>query len=114
MLNWAYTMLRSRSVRRARQQRPSEVAGFIVTWDVDSDNASQSSRLRRFVFGYTLHNNGRTYRYPGFIQRDGVRYLGQSVLFVTSESLPNLQRFLKNEGVPHVVMSAWLGSVMLS
>src|SRR5437899_12421811 len=38
-------------------------------------------------FGYVLEKNGREYRYAGFIERPGVRYLGQSVLFVIPELL---------------------------
>ncbi len=85
-----------------------------MTWDVDSRDASQCARVRRFIFGYRLNQNGRGYRYPGFVEREGVRYLGQSVLFVTDESLPALMEFLRTQGVDHVVTSAWLGAVMPS
>lgn len=103
-------MTRSTSVRRARRQGPSGRSGFIVTWDVDSRDASQCGRLRRFVFGYAIEKDGHSYRYPGFVERAGVRYLGQSVLFVPVEGLPPLLGFLKGEGVDHVVTTAWLGS----
>ena len=103
-----------RSVRRARRQRPSGVDGVIVTWDVDSSDASVCSRLRRFVFGYAVRNDERTYRYPGFVEREGVRYLGQSVLFVPSVLLGDLRFALRGLGVDHVVTNAWLGSVMPS
>lgn len=106
--------MRSRSVRRARRQRSSGTDGFVVTWDVDSRDASECARVRRFVFGYTLRNGGRTYRYGGFVDQEGVRYLGQSVLFVTAESLPPLLDFLRTQGVECVITSAWLGAVMLS
>ena len=88
--------------------------GFIVTWDVDSRNASQCSRVRRFVFGYSLEKDGRFYHYPGFVERDRVRYLGQSVLFVTMDCLPDLVGFLTGEGVDYAVTTAWLGSSMPS
>lgn len=88
--------------------------GFIVTWDVDSRDPSQCGKVRRFVFGYSLEKGGRKYRYPGFVERDGVRYLGQSVLFVTIEGLPDLVAFLRKESVGHAVTTAWLGSVMPS
>ncbi len=105
-------MTRSRSVRRAGRQKPAGLNGFVVTWDVDSRDASQCARVRRFIFGYTLRPNGRAYRYPGFVERDGVRYLGQSVLFVTSDRLTELLAFLRIEGVIHVVMQGSLGAVM--
>lgn len=85
-----------------------------MTWDVDSRDASQCARLRRFVFGYGINQGGRAYRYRGFVEREGVRYLGQSVLFVPGESLPLLLAFLRAEGVEHVITNAWLGAVMPS
>lgn len=106
--------MRSRSVRRARHQQSSGTHGFIVTWDVDSQNASQCARVRRFIFGYSLNHGGRSYRYHGFVETEGVRYLGQSVVFVTSESLPALLGFLRAQRVEHVITSAWLGAVMPS
>lgn len=113
MLNWAYSM-RSRSVRRARRQGSTGTQGFVVTWDVDSRNSACCSRVRRFIFGYELTRDGRSYRYRGFVEREGIRYLGQSVLFVPAESLPTLLAFLRTEKVDHVVTSAWLGAVMPS
>ena len=104
-------MTRYRSVRRAGRQKPARLGGFVLTWDVDSRDASQCVRVRRFIFGYTLRPNGRAYRYPGFIERDGVRYLGQSVLFVTSHRMTELRAFLRAEGVLHVVMQGSLGAV---
>jgi len=86
--------------------------GFIVTWDVDSHNASQCARLSRFVFGYKLKKKGKLYAYPGFVERDGVRYLGQSVLFVTENALTELDAFLHEYGIDHVIGSARLGSIM--
>lgn len=104
--------MRSRSVRRARRQRSAGTDGFIVTWDVDSRNGSQCARVRRFIFGYGMSHRDHVYRYRGFVDRDGVRYLGQSVLFVPPESLPALLAFLRAEGVEHVITSAWLGAVL--
>ncbi len=87
------------------------MAGFIVTWDVDSRNAAQCARVRRFVFGYSKATDQRTYRYPGFVELDGVRYLGQSVLFVTRERSLILREFLRLQGVDHVVTQASLGDM---
>ena len=97
------------SVRRARRSRGGEVSGCIVTWDVDSGDAGQCARVRRFVFGYSTASRGRTYRHPGFVEREGVRYLGQSVLFVTAEHLSTLHGFLDRHAVGHVVTRATLG-----
>src|SRR5437867_6418720 len=73
-------MMSRRSVRRARREASRTLAGFIVTWDVDSGNLLQCTRVRRFIFGHTVSTNGKTYRYSGFVEHEGVRYLGQSVL----------------------------------
>ncbi|MFA5895487.1 MAG: hypothetical protein WC985_01100 [Thermoplasmata archaeon] len=81
---------------------------------MDSHDAGQCARVRRFVFGYSLNKDGRVYRYPGFVERDGVRYLGQSVLFITVTGLPDLVAFLRKEGVDHAVTTAWLGAIMPS
>jgi len=86
--------------------------GRIVTWDVDARDRAMCARLRRFVFGTTYMKGGRRYRYPGFVEREGVRYLGQSVLFVDSDRFRELADFLHATGVPHVVTSAALGRIL--
>lgn len=83
-----------------------------MTWDVDSRDAARCARVRRFVFGYALNGNEKRYRYPGFVEREGVRYLGQSVLFVPGDLLRELRAFLESHRVDHVVTTAWLGTVM--
>jgi len=101
-----------RSVRRARRQRSRALAGYIVTWDVDSGNLLQCTRVRRFIFGHTVSTNGKTYRYPGFVELEGVRYLGQSVLFVDREQLDPLRGFLRANAVEHVVSEATMGRIL--
>jgi hypothetical protein len=101
-----------RSVRRARRQKSRTVVGYVVTWDVDSADVSQCTRVRRFVFGQSVSVNGKEYRYPGFVELDGVRYLGQSVLFVARGRLEALRAFLRSNGVDHVVSEATLGPIL--
>jgi len=100
---------RARSLNRARRQRQGVLGGHIVTWDVDSRDRALCTRLRRFVFGHAVIKGGREYRYRGFVDRPGVRYLGQSVLFVTAEDLPALRRFLVDHRIAHHVTAATLG-----
>lgn len=107
-------MTRMASVRRARRQRTESMVGFVVTWDVHSRDHASCSRLRRLIFGYSLRNDGRSYRYPGFVEKEGVRYLGQSVLFVARTRLDELRAFLRSHGVPHAITEATLGAHMLS
>ncbi|MGQ0798317.1 MAG: hypothetical protein ACT4OI_10725 [Methanobacteriota archaeon] len=88
------------------------MSGFIVTWDVDSQDASRCSRLRRFVFGHRVRVHGKEYRYEGFVELEGVRYLGQSVVFVIADRLLTLTGFLRANGIEHVVPWASLGPVL--
>jgi len=101
---------RSASVQRARRQKPAHLSGFILTWDVDSADGSLCAKVRRFMYGYATMANGRQYRHRGFVEQDGVRYLGQSVLFVTSERLADVRSFLHASGVAHAVFTASIGS----
>ncbi len=93
---------------RAGKVRGS-LTGFVVTWDVDSRDASLCARLQRFVYGYTTGWHGRTYRYPGFVERDGVRYLGQSVLVVRKDLLSALVEGLNRIGVEFEIDEASIG-----
>src|ERR671937_581836 len=103
---------RRRSVRRARRQGSAILSGYIVTWDVASENTALCARLRRYIFGYTSRKGGKAYRYPGFVERAGVRYLGQSVLFVSPALLSVLRGYLRSETVDHVVIEASVGPVL--
>lgn len=103
---------RARSLRRARKQRQASMDGFIVTWDVDSANSAMCARTRRFIFGYTSRKGGKSYHYSGFVERNGVRYLGQSVLFVPPPALGLLTEYLRREGIGHVVIEASVGPIV--
>ncbi len=107
-------MRRAASIRRVRRQRSGGLDGYLVTWDVDSADSACCARLRRFVFGYVSNKSGRRYAYPGLLDRPGVRYLGQSVVFVPSDSLPVLRSYLSREGIDHVVMYASIGAILPS
>lgn len=97
-------------VRTSLAKKPSgSVSGHIVTWDVDRRDRVTNGRLRRFVFGYALRAaNGRRrdYEYEGFVHRDGVYYLGQSVLFVEPRRLRDLLGFLEKLAVAHHIRAA--------
>ncbi len=103
-------MVRRSTMRRVRKgKRRPRATGFIVTWDVDSADTSMVNRTRRFVFGDTANSRGRNYRYPGFIEREGVRYLGQSVAFVPPNLLAEIDGFLTRTGVEHEITPATIG-----
>ena len=105
-------MRRAASVHRVRRQKSGGLEGFIVTWDVDSADAAQCARLRRFVFGYSSEKAGKRYAYPGLLDHPGVRYLGQSVVFVPIEALAQLRSYLGREGIDHVVILASIGAIL--
>lgn len=102
-------MVRRSTMRRVRRgKRRGREVGFIVTWDVNSKDRAAAGRLFRFVFGGVSRSNGKTYRYPGFLERVGVRYLGQSVVFVRLARLREIDAFLSNNGIDHEVTPATL------
>lgn len=107
-------MRRAAYANRVRRQKCGGLEGYIVTGDVDSADAGQYARLRRFVFGYVSERSGKRYAYPRFLELPGVRYLGQSVVFAPAEALPILRSFLGCEGIDHVVMLASMGAILLN
>lgn len=78
-------------------------SGFVVTWDVNSKDRSATNRLWAFLFGRSVQVSGRVYEYEGFVRRDGVRYLGQSVVFVLPHRLSELVGFLAASGIENEV-----------
>ena len=103
-------MARRSTMKRVRKgKRRARESGHIVTWDVNSAESAAVNRLRRFVFGDVSRARGRTYRYPGFVEREGVRYLGQSVLFVRPSLLGEIRGFLCRVAIDHEVTPASVG-----
>ncbi|MEK6987625.1 MAG: hypothetical protein AABX97_05955 [Candidatus Thermoplasmatota archaeon] len=102
--------MRKTTMRRVRKgQAGGPEIGFLVTWDVDSADRTTASRVYRFVYGDATRVDGRAYRYPGFVEKDGVRYLGQSVLFVQPPLLGEIDAFLNALRVDHEVTPARIG-----
>jgi len=81
-------------------------AGFLVTWDIDSRDQTAVSRTQYFLFGRRYERNGREYAYPGFVWREGARYIAQSAVFVRPHLLAEIVRFLARNGIDHDVESA--------
>ena len=80
-------------------------SGFLVTWDVDSADRSAAYRIWSFLFGRKLEIDGREYGYEGFVWKDGVRYLGQSVVFVLPHRLADILSVPASAGIDHEVDS---------
>src|SRR5712691_7564647 len=72
----------------------SVTSGYFVTWDVNSKDRPTVDRVRQFVFGHRVQSHGRTYVYPGFVDRQGVRYLAQSALLVRADLRDDICAFL--------------------
>ena len=65
-------MARKTTMARVRKgKRKSRGSGFVVTWDVDSKDRPTAARVYRFVYGDSVHPNGKVYRYQGFVEREG-------------------------------------------
>ena len=97
-------------MRRVRKgKRRMRESGYIITWDVNSADSPAANRLRRFVFGDISRARGRTYRSPGFVEKDGVRYLRQSVLFVRPPLLHEIEAFLSRIAIEHEMTPATIG-----
>lgn len=77
--------------------------GFLVTWDIDSRDQTTANRVKYFVFGRTVRNGGTEYSYPGFVWKEGVRYLAQSALFVLPHRISEIRRLLSKHGVDYDV-----------
>src|SRR6266699_820630 len=103
-------MVRKTTMARVRRaKRRSRESGFVVSWDVDSKDRVTTARVYRFVYGDVTTPNGKAYRYPGFVEKKGVRYLGQSVLFVGPSLLAEIDGFLSSNGIDHEIIPATVG-----
>ena len=85
---------------------------IIVTYDVDRKRRVDCSAVNRIVFGREvvvgLKEKKKRYRYPGFIGRDGVEQLGQSVLMMREEDAEELVHHLWKLHVPFRKFEVWL------
>ena len=91
-------------VRRTKAR--TRGAGFSVTWDVDSRDRCATNRLQAFLYGRRIERNGKAYIYEGFVWKDGVRYLGQSTVFVLPHRLSELLCVLTTNGIDHEISEA--------
>ena|SRR2546422_3752774 len=78
-------------------------SGFLVTWDVDSKDRPSENRLHYFLFGRRVCANGRNREYPGFVFKEGVRYVAQSAVFVLPHRLEEICTVLVRNGIDHEV-----------
>ena len=77
--------------------------GYIVTWDVDSQDSVMMDRVRYFVIGNGAQSPDDGLPRHGFVWKEGVRYLAQSTLFVKPHRLAEIRRFLTENGIDHEV-----------
>lgn len=90
---------RLRSFASSRRGQALEV----VSYDVPGPERATAVAVAHFVFGRTERaRKGRVtrqYRYQGFIEKEGVVWLGQSVFLLTPQRSRELQEFLASRGV---------------
>ncbi len=79
------------------------VTRTLLSYDVSGPLRPKAARVCQIVFGYeqTVQRNGasRTYRHPGYLERPGARWVGQSVLLLRPEDARALERDLERLGV---------------
>ncbi len=77
----------------------------IVSYDIAGHDKHTSVEIARFVFGTRtkarVRGGVKEYRYPGFIEKDGVVWLGQSVFLLTPTRSRELRDFLGTRRVAY-------------
>ena len=77
----------------------------IVSYDIAGHDRPTSVKIARFVFGTRtnarIRGGMKEYRYPGFIEKEGVVWLGQSVFLLTPQRSRELRDFLGARGVAY-------------
>ena len=77
--------------------------GYIVAWDVDSEDPVTADRVRSFIFGNGARSPDDSLPRDGFVSKEGVRYVAPSILFVKPNRLAEVRRFLTENGIDHEV-----------
>lgn len=72
----------------------------LVSYDIAKAENSTRSKVYRMVFGYEVSNGGHgPYRYDGYLDRHGSRYIGQSVILLRADTAEEFARKLRRLGV---------------
>src|SRR6266480_2914088 len=72
---------------------------FLLSYDVPGGARSIAARVCQIVFGRKRIVHGRARDEPGFIHRNGVTWIGQSVLVMSSRDAEELATRLRSLGV---------------
>jgi len=72
---------------------------FLLSYDVPGGARSVAARVCQIVFGRKRTVYGRARDEPGFIHRNGVTWIGQSVLVMPSHDAEELAARLRSLGV---------------
>ncbi len=83
--------------------------GFLVTWDVDSRDRCAANRLQYFIFGRRERRGSGDRERPGFVWKEGVRYIAQPAVFVLPPRLPEIEKTLAQNGIDYDIEDASLG-----
>jgi len=75
----------------------------VLSYDIPGRDNATAVAVAHFLFGRTERGRGngsaRPYRYEGFVEKEGVVWLGQSVFLLTPQRSRELQDFLASRGV---------------
>lgn len=90
----------------------------IISYDIPGRERKTSVEIARFVFGTRTKAQVRggdvkEYRYPGFIEKEGVVWLGQSVFLLTPQRSRELREFLSGKGVAYGQLDVRIASSVL-
>lgn len=81
------------------------VKRILVSYDISGSDGALRARVCRVIFGSTSTKSGgtrvRSYRYPGILDGQGARYVGQSVLLLPPQKAEALAAHLTRLGVKH-------------
>jgi len=94
--------IRDRLLRFASQHRGAPLE--LVSYDVSGHDNRTAVAICHFLFGHVTrgsNGHGKEYRYPGFVEREGVVWVGQSVFLVTPLRSEELRTFLASKVVAH-------------
>ncbi len=75
---------------------------YLVTWDIDSLDRTAVNRMQYYLFGRGTRSGGDLNKERrGFVWEEGVRYVGQSAVFVLPSRLAEIRRFLEENEIDY-------------
>ncbi|OGS51521.1 MAG: hypothetical protein A3K65_06945 [Euryarchaeota archaeon RBG_16_68_12] len=77
----------------------------LVSYDIAGSDGSTAYAVSVWIFGRTVRTEvdggEKEYHYPGFLEKPGVVWVGQSVFLLTPERSREFQDYLNGKGVSY-------------